>query len=408
MKRARKALFLPTLGWLLLSSHLALAKEPAPAPGTDLIQQVSKDFGPSWVDGNASQTAGPKTEENLNVSEEAVMPPLWIPMCFMYDRSVNTLSVNQQLKGLAAAYASCGIAIEPLTFTIKSNYPNDFVAVKKAALAACPLNSVFHVRGSIQIEARSTEIAGQMCGDPGAKGCSTLCEPVSLSFVAPNSGTVSALHESMHGNCCGSACVNKGEGGGKVAGPGLEIASFVPEHFPRSEVFQAEKDTAGAEAKISPEGCQALRAGASPNDLTHWFDPLKRVYYVPEDDPALQKDLMSGKNFIDETRFASRTSESADTEAASQSLLGSIAIKKELATDVTVKEPPPDKVSNRKSPSFAKREIARSNEGPYASTKEDSERKKRGSSLRRQKSSIEEINVYGGAGGSEGEDSSGE
>ena len=420
MKGILEILLIPALGWLAFSPHFALAKDPTPSSDSDLVSRVSNDYGPKWIDG---KTQGAKRGDEPAVPKifhsQAVMPPLWIPMCFLFDSSADPVAANSKVRDLVNAYGSCGIAVEPFGFTLKPGYPNDFKAVKAAALAACPFNSTFHVRGAIQIETHTTEIAQQMCSDPQATGCSTLCEPTSLSFVSLHSGTASALHESMHGNCCGPACVNKGDGGGKAAGPGLEIASlWNPGRFNGTEVFLAEKDTAGAEVKISPEGCQALRAGASPNEFSHWYDPLRRLYYSHESDPANQKDLMAGKSFLDDVQLTDQTQSPSTTALSSPSTLGLVP-PKEGFTSPGFTEPPMGSTFSSDVPKegntgkarrkAAKREIAAANGDPASSETKRGERKKRGSSLRKSGNSIEEINVYGGGeGGGGGEESEGD
>lgn len=313
---------------ILLASRGYAADPQGRTTVSDRVQSLSEAYGPEWIEGLSNKPefssaipGDPAVPETLwtkrpvqplktdfsrpsRVPERAVMPSLWLPMCFLFDPSVDAVRANEKIQGMAAAYADCGIALEPYAFTIKSNYPDDSALVGGLAMLACPLNYVFSVRAAIQIEPRSSLLAKQMCQDPAADGCSTLCLPLSLSIVKPNAGPQLGLHESMHSNCCGAVCVNQGEGGGIPAGPGVELASVST-----TKKFQAAVAVKSREAIITKEGCQALRAGASPNGVTHWYDPDKKDYYVPQPDPARQFDLMAAKSFFPDPHRTSQPTE---------------------------------------------------------------------------------------------------
>ena len=274
MRKCPKILFFLTVAWSLTAA----------GEEQDLLRSLGSVYGPEWIEAAQKEPKPwtparlvpevklPKVEAQAKApGGGAVVPTLWLPMCFLFDPIVDSAKANEKIVEMTGAYAACGIALEPYAFTLKPNYPKDFAAVGAAALQACPLNSVFGVRGAIQIESRYPQLAKQMCQDPAAKGCSTLCAPISISFVESNAGPVSGLHESMHSNCCGPLCVNEGEGGGIPAGPSIEIASYRDDRATTAKGVQALKRVTGVAATVTEEGCQALRAGASKNNLTHWY-----------------------------------------------------------------------------------------------------------------------------------------
>lgn len=232
-------------------------------------------------------------------------PKWWLPvhpwairMCFLFDQSVDPTIANEKVRRMTESYATCGIQLVSYTFTVKSTYPNDPKAVGEAAQVACPLLSMFGVRGAIQVETKYADMPQKMCMDPGAKGCSTLCSPLSISLLTPNAGAAVGLHESMHSNCCGPYCVDTGSGRGIPAGAGTEIAAVDRNEQGDVKIFHAGNAVAANDLKITPAGCRGLRAGASRNDIQGWYQPPQNVYYSYDPDPTAHFDLMAGKSFF--------------------------------------------------------------------------------------------------------------
>lgn len=223
--------------------------------------------------------------------------PWMIRMCFLFDPVVDPTVANDKIKKMSEAYASCGIQLVPYSFTIKSNYPKDHKAIAEAAAAACPLEAMFGSRGAIQIETKYAELPKEMCLDKEAKGCSTLCRPLSISVLAPNAGAAVGLHESMHSNCCGPFCVDVGAGRGIPAGGNTEIASLQHDHDSLERLFHAATGRP-SELTVTKEGCQGLRAGASRNEVGDWYQPPKHVYYSYDPNPENHFDLMAAKPFF--------------------------------------------------------------------------------------------------------------
>jgi len=272
------------------------------------VSQIVSTYGPDWIDGvqkkaeekrPVQSTQAPRRGQwnaipgvvPRELSNKAIPLSQWLPMCFLFDPTVSPAKANEKLQSMTAAYAACGISLVPFTFPIRS-LPDDPEKVAAMARRACPLKSIFGVRGAVQVEA-SPALPGRMCQDPAAKGCSTLCSPVSVSMVSANSSADVGLHESMHSNCCGPLCVDKGQGSGLNAGLDMELA-FLAE--PTKKVYASTEDTYRAPT-ISEEGCLALRAGASANEFSHWFDPERRTYFsVSESTERL--DLMAGESFF--------------------------------------------------------------------------------------------------------------
>lgn len=268
----------------------------AAAKAEDSLLGWLSTYGPAWIEGSKAKEPAKRTPSGL--SSRAIMPSLWLPMCFFFDAAADAKVANEKITHLTAAYAACGIALKPYAFTLKGNYPRDHRKLTEAARRACPINSTFGVRGAIQIETSAAEVPQQMCSDPQAKGCSTLCTPLSVSVLTVDAGPEAGLHESMHSNCCGPVCVDEGEGSGRRVGGQTELASWKKVG---KAVHAIRNIPRTLPTVIQPEGCGALKKGSSANDLTHWYDPEKRNYYVPEKSPDLQADLTTGQSVLPPT-----------------------------------------------------------------------------------------------------------
>lgn len=225
--------------------------------------------------------------------------PLWMPMCFLFDPSHDPTTVNKNMKKLVDEYGRCGIAVETFAFTVQDGYPQDVQQLNGLVRQACDFDRAFGVRGAIQMGVNSAQIPQTMCREPGAQGCSTLCERLSVSYLAPGAGPETAVHESLHSNCCGRLCVNAGEG---TQGVGYNI-DLVDNRTPILNWNQAEPadkpDLANAkeeEQQLDQEACVSLRQGASPNDGTHRYDPNKLNFYARASGAA-QKPL-DGRSFF--------------------------------------------------------------------------------------------------------------
>lgn len=287
--------------FLLLTTIVPHARAEEAAPNwlneNEKVRWLTENYGPAWIEKNNKKLAAtPVTKEP---SPGAQLSPLWLPMCFFFDPSISADIANQKIRAMAQAYGTCGIALEPYAFTLRPDYPNNAKALRVAAEKACPFPTAFGIRGAIQIESRFAELPKQMCDDPQAEGCSTLCSSVSVSFVKPNAGAAIGLHESLHSNCCGPLCVDKGEGSGIEVGGEVELA-----FFNTTKDAYAAKSLPVIPPAINEEGCGALRAGASANNFTHWYEPERKEYYRVEKEPSKQKDLLEGKNILPKIEVA--------------------------------------------------------------------------------------------------------
>jgi len=232
-------------------------------------------------------------------SGRARTTPLWMPICFLFDPSHDPTTVNKNMKRLVDEYGRCGIAVEPFAFTVAPGYPQDVQQLNGLVRQACDFDRAFGVRGAIQMGVNTAQIPQTMCREPGAQGCSTLCERLSVSYLAPGAGPETAVHESLHSNCCGRLCVNAGEG---TQGVGYNI-DLVDNRTPIRDWYQAEPadkpalaDAKEEEQQLDQEACLSLRQGASPNDGTHRYDPNKLNFYARASEGA-QKPL-DGRSFF--------------------------------------------------------------------------------------------------------------
>lgn len=233
--------------------------------------------------------------------------PYWFPMCFLADETTPTKQINDRIKYMADAYAKCGVVIEPFAYTIKGNYPADNKQVQDLAKQACNLNDRFGVRGAIQMDVNNVKLPQQMCQDPGATGCSTLCERISVSMVGPGASPILGLHESLHSNCCGRLCVNQGEGV-EPAGPGIDLATdldedLLPFSVRNIKIFHAEEGANLQETPISKGACLSIQQGASPNDGSHQYSPGRSRYYVKAEGDK-QIDITKGQSVFPDKRRA--------------------------------------------------------------------------------------------------------
>ncbi len=232
-------------------------------------------------------------------SGRARTTPLWMPMCFLFDPSHDPTTVNKNMKKLVDEYGRCGIAVEPFAFTVQEGYPQDVQQLNGLVRQACDFDRAFGVRGAIQMGVNSAQIPQTMCREPGVQGCSTLCERLSVSYLAPGAGPETAVHESLHSNCCGRLCVNAGEGTQNI-GYGIDLVDnrTVIQNWVQAEPAQ-KPDLANAkeeEQELDQEACNSLRQGASPNDGTHRYDPNKLSFYARASGGA-QKAL-DGRSFF--------------------------------------------------------------------------------------------------------------
>ena len=231
------------------------------------------------------------------VGGTASTPPYWLPYCFLVDPAHDAAAVNAGIKMIADTYASCGIAIKPYAFTIQPNYPQQPGELSTLARQACNTNTAFGVRGAVQLMVANPQLPIEMCDQDDAVGCSTLCERISVSMVAPGGPGITQLHESLHSNCCGRLCVDNGEGTGEPAGPELELSAqvdFMNLPVTGIKVMQAETDTNPEQGdndyQVPDATCQTLQQGAAPNTF-HRHDPNKQEYYIAATDPSVMKQL---------------------------------------------------------------------------------------------------------------------
>jgi len=239
---------------------------------------IDKHYGAEWIyEGSLKGRAGENT---------GALVPAWLPMCFLFDSSVDEKQANQMISSLASSYAACGISLRPYAFTIRANFPSDPKALGELAREACPFPSQFGTHGSVVLQSARAGLTSNMCQDPYGQGCSTLCEPVSLSFLPAAASVADVLHQSMHANCCGPLCVDEGQGLGMEAGTHLDLA---PSEIPT---------VGGFPGPITAQGCQALRAGASASPIADWYGPRKNRYYTQEKNFERQIDLARGKNLL--------------------------------------------------------------------------------------------------------------
>jgi hypothetical protein len=233
---------------------------------------------------------------------------LWMPMCFLVDPSHDPTTINQNIKRLVDEYGQCGIAVEPFAFTIAPGYPQDVQQMNNLARQACDFDRAFTVRGAIQVAVNSPQIPQAMCRDTTVTGCSTLCERLSVSYIAPGSGPDIAVHESLHSNCCGRLCVNNGEGTQNI-GYGIDLVfNQTPAKIFHGEPANTPKlsDAKPENGGLNPEACASLQQGASPNDGTHRWDPNKLNFYARATDAGAYKPL-DGRSFF--TAKSGRTSD---------------------------------------------------------------------------------------------------
>lgn len=299
-------------------------------PGQAMVQKIRDIFSTRWIDsaadsrkaleppkGDSSQTVQngtivkPENQEKRAPEDgpsngppprsgATTKPPLWMPFCFLNDPAQDPTTINQNMKQVVDEYGQCGIAVEPFAFTIAPGYPTgNLEELNNLARQACDFNKAFGVRGAIQIGVADASLPARMCQEPGAQGCSTLCERLSVSLIAPGAGPQTAVHESLHSNCCGRLCVNAGQG---TQGVGYDI-DVVKNEGP-IKWYQAENPAVPpksqakrAEPQLSEEACNSLREGASPNDGTHRWDPNKLTFYARAKDPAAYKPL-NGQSFF--------------------------------------------------------------------------------------------------------------
>ncbi len=303
-------------------SHSARAEESGfYEEGKSRINKMLDLFSSKWIDsgrGAAQATEPAKTAQTVTPdaqgkgapeappdpgppprSGRARTTPLWMPYCFLIDPSHDPTDVNKNMKRIVDEYGKCGIAVEPFAFTIGPNYPSDYRQLNDLTRQACDFDRAFGVRGAIQMAVNDPQIPQAMCRDPQAQGCSTLCERLSVSYVAAGAGSKTSVHESLHSNCCGRICVNQGEGLESI-GFGIDmVENNVPTKWYQAE--DAKKPAlADAEAdneELNPDACTTLRQGASPNDGTHRWDPNKLNFYARATDPKAFKPL-DGRSFF--------------------------------------------------------------------------------------------------------------
>jgi len=356
---------------------------------SDKVRWLGGNYGPQWIE--KQQESKVETKEP---SPGAKLSPLWLPMCFFFDPSVDAAVANKKIRTIAQAYGACGIALDTHTFTMRPDYPNNAKALKVAAEKACPFVSAYGVRGAVQVETRFPEVPKQMCEDPEAEGCSTLCSEVSVSFVKPNAGPSIGLHESMHSNCCGPLCVDTGEGTGITVGAGVELATFLPDEI---NLASTSKKSA-VPPLIKENGCEALRAGASANNFTHWYEPERKEYFAVEKDPSKQKDLLEGKNLLPNVQVAFSLPEVPKSDRAP----ASVAVPATNATKDWVPVTLPD--TSMIAPVTKKPTASAAEED--SEDEEEGRGRKRGAALRKGKgiarkggdSGVGSVDAYAGAG----------
>lgn len=251
------------MGWIIIF----LITLPTLGLADDWAAGILNTFGPSWVDKKKNSI------KSGNIfSDPDSMNTLRLPMCFFFDETTNEETAEDKIRFLTKMYSACGIRLEPKAFTLKSGYSTDPAQLMGLVRKACPFSEAVGVRGSIQVETPFSSIPQAMCKDSGALGCSTLCEPNSVSVITANSGNAVAFHESLHANCCGSLCVEEGHGAGDTGKWGIEFSTK------SSELFENRL-------------CASLRKGASDLSISRWNAPLDGTTYRKGKRPGEQVDL---------------------------------------------------------------------------------------------------------------------
>lgn len=259
-------------------------------------------FSPSWIEGRgaAPESKPPPAPPVSNAGGGDGPRPLGykLPMCFLVDERAPEGIVNVQMENLYKAYAACDVAIVGVVTTLKGNYQNAFggnaEALTKAAREACNLNAQYGTRGAIQIFTADAGLPKAMCRDPGATGCSTLCEPLSVSMVGPGADLLVGVHESMHSNCCGRVCVNRGEGIER-AGPGIDLAARAS----TSRERHAEEGGRLQNEPISAGACASIRAGATKSAGDAYDTSRQRIFYAHAESDSRKLDLTQRKSVFE-------------------------------------------------------------------------------------------------------------
>jgi hypothetical protein len=226
--------------------------------------------------------------------------PYGLHYCFFVDPSTSEDKVDRKVRLIVDRYATCGVAVQPHVFTMTGNYSRDPQQLGEQARAACPIGNRYGERGAVQVDVDSQTTAQQMCNDPGASGCSSLCERISFSVVGPGAPAGLGLHESGHSNCCGSFCVNAGEGT-RPAGSGnlgLDLVTWREAPRETNRYWAAEGDNLG-EGTFNDAACASIRAGASTNPDGYQDHRGQRRFYTRAE-AGKRVDITRGESVLGE------------------------------------------------------------------------------------------------------------
>lgn len=279
-------------------------------------------------------------------SGAGVVPPFWIPMCYIVPPGAPSGAVNNVVKANEDALGRCGIAGKPFVFRVKS-IPDSADAINRLAQSVCPLNRVFGVGGSaVQTFAPYPKTADEMCGNydkdgnlkEDVAGCAALGNGNSggalKSFFTSgrtgygkggNTGGVPSpsIVDSSGGYSPGVSCH---EFGHSIGGPGrggdflVNVGDGQPEagQIPAQAGMGLEAQTqsggvgqrpgggGGAEGaglggacNFTEFGCASLRGGANFNTRRFRWDPKQQTYFFDRPTDPIKWDLMAGKSFFD-------------------------------------------------------------------------------------------------------------
>lgn len=244
--------------------------------------------------------------------------PLWIPMCFFFDKTIAEKDARARIKQVVDDWAGCGIAVDVHSATIADGYAqNDPNALNKAAQFHCPWQNISGADvkyGATQSHPNSREASDRMCDKPHeikekeetkdwtVTGCATMAKGVSIVDIDGDGFTSS--HEHGHATAQNSPLENYGEHG-KVktdAGRGLQLVNS-----PVDDTKTPTQHDEGSEANegYTAAGCQALRSGANDNSQRQIkYNPkaFDSYYYVEKN-----AELMADFKNLEQPKFFTPT-----------------------------------------------------------------------------------------------------
>jgi hypothetical protein len=308
-------------------------------------QKASGGGGGGGNDGGGSNGGGSSggidPQARAGQGGGATAYPLWYPMCLFMGDHVSQGEGNKAVKGLVDEAAACGVNLVVFPITTK-NIPYNPDAINSAQSSSCNLVDAFGrlgvTHGSTSTCAPFPDIAGWMCQDrlpdppagpggwnPAVKGCAVLAKsnPGDIerqlrdAFLRegldPDRGVgltkfnkrMEEIQKDMN-NSGGSDGVLPSIEEGSSCSPGIvghEALGHSMWGHPNGESdgngigfsVDAGSGEGGSGSGWTPAGCTAMRGAAYPNDGRWKYDPNRQQYYVKENDPGKQWDLMSGR-----------------------------------------------------------------------------------------------------------------